>query len=161
MEQLWSKTGTVIVDGDNIAYLWKDYALQDQVALNPVEHVVQLVQTLGASPSLVMVFFSVRIYRKLTLEDQRKLGQGVAEGRYQILPPSIDPTEFFAMLAESAERKFVVISNDLFPDRQYWFQRQRIGVMLDHAHRVALAVSPLMMEQLLGKAPVEVLEGAC
>ncbi len=158
MEVLYRNRGIAIIDGDNIVDLLKDHGIQDHSSIKPVEDVIFLLYNYGISQEQLFIFFDAKIPYQIPTVEQDRLTYGINKKLYQILPFTVNWYDFFIMLAESSERRFIIISNDTFQTLPSWFQDHRIGVGLRNNKHISLSIkSRAELDQLtLGKFSGEV-----
>ncbi|MHA1359364.1 MAG: hypothetical protein ACTSRC_14720 [Candidatus Helarchaeota archaeon] len=137
---------SVMIDGMNVAYLYKDAHLTDGPSVKCILKVIKLVTDFGIPRDRIAIYFDanfIHLLKKLNAKHElKKYKELVKQGVFYEVPSETQADTAFIQAGHRLKR-FIVITKDAFNDKPEWFRRHRVAVGLHADHVPYLAVDSI------------------
>ncbi len=126
------KPGSVMIDGSNLAYLYKDNKVIKGPSIRCIDAVVNTILSYGIPRNLIAIYFDANFRHKLEEENASELSEylkRIAECQFREVPTK---TEADTALIQGGRKlgQFIIVTNDGFRKKPDWIKPHRVGVGL-------------------------------
>ncbi len=152
--------GSVMLDGNNICFLTKDFKITSGPSLNVIFQLVDSLVALGIPRPLIAIYFDASFRSKLKeVKNFMDLNQYVKYVDQNIIREVPSRTEADAAFVQGGKKlgQFVVVSNDHFSEMDETFQKHRLGVGLltpDNTPYLGIKTNEELINAFYGRDPL-------
>ncbi|MFX1295420.1 MAG: hypothetical protein ACFFD2_11300, partial [Promethearchaeota archaeon] len=136
--------GCIMIDGSNVAHLYKDYGIAPGPQVDCVIQTVKTITSLGIPQDRISIYFDSNFYRfklKNYPTEQQKFVEYKNQGIFRVVPSRTEADTAFIQGGIKLKQRFIVISKDQFRDKPDWFRSHRVGIGLSPDNTPYLAVN--------------------